>query len=151
MAKELGADAVVNFTKTDPVEAVIELTGGNQQGDRFGMRGGNVDAVIDCAGAPTSPNQALAMLKPQRGRLVCVALYERQPELDFNQVVCKHVAIYGSFAWTGDDYREAIELVQTGRVDRRSLISHALDLDEAPEGFAIQDQPDAAIKVVLKP
>ena len=63
----------------------------------------------------------------------------------------KHVAIYGSWTWTGDDYRRAIELVESGKVQRHPLISHALDLDEAPEGFAIQDQPDDAVKVVLKP
>ena len=42
-------------------------------------------------------------------------------------------------------------LFESGKVRRRPLISHALDLDDAPEGFAIQDQPGAAIKVVLKP
>lgn len=151
MAKSFGADATVNLTETDPVEAVIELTGGAKPVERFGVRGGNADVVIDCAGAQSSPNQGLTMLKQQHGRMVFVALFERQPELDFNQVVRKHVAIHGSWTWTGDDYRQAIELVQSGRVDRRPLISHALDLDEAPEGFAIQDQPDAAIKVVLKP
>ncbi len=151
MAKTFGADATVNLTQIDPVEAVIELTGGAKPVERFGVRGGNADVVIDCAGAQASPNQGLTMLKQQHGRLVCVALFERQPELDFNQVVRKHVAIYGSWTWTGDDYRQAIDLVQSGRIDRHPLISHALDLDEAPEGFAIQDQPDAAIKVVLKP
>ncbi len=98
MAKTFGADATVNLTQTDPVEAVIELTGGAKPVERFGVRGGNADVVIDCAGAQASPNQGLTMLKQQRGRLVCVALFERQPELDFNQVVRKHVAIYGS--WT---------------------------------------------------
>ncbi len=146
MAASFGADVTVNLTETDPVEAVIELTGGAKPVERFGVRGGNADVVIDCAGAPSSPNQGLTMLKQQHGRMVFVALFERQPELDFNQVVRKHVAIHGSWTWTGDDYRQAIELVQSGRVDRNPLISHAFNLDEAPEGFAIQDQPDAAIK-----
>ena len=44
-----------------------------------------------------------------------------------------------------------IELVKSGKINRQPLISHTLDLDEAPEGFAIQDQPGAAIKVVLRP
>ena len=151
MAESLGADASVNLTETDSVEAVIELTGGARPVERFGVRGGNADLVIDCAGAPTSPNQGLLMLKQQNGRLVCVALFERPADLDFNQVVRKHVAIYGSWTWTGDDYRRAIELVESGKVDRQPLISHALNLDEAPEGFAIQDQPGASIKVVLRP
>ena len=151
MAKNLGADAAVNLAETDPVEAGIELTGGARPVERFGVRGGNADLVIDCAGAPSSPNQGLLMLKQQYGRLVFVALFESPADLDFNQVVRKHVAVYGSWTWTGDDYRRAIELVESGEVRRGPLISHVLDLDDAPEAFAIQDKPDAAIKVVLKP
>ncbi len=151
MAKNLGADAAVNLTETDPVEAVIELTGGARPVERFGVRGGDADLVIDCAGAPSSPDQGLLMLKQQYGRLVLVALFERPVDMDFNQVVRKHVVLYGSWTWTGDDYRRAITLVESGKVRRGPLISHVLDLDEAPEAFAVQDRPDAAIKVVLKP
>ncbi len=150
MAKNLGA-AAVNLTETDPVEAVIDLTGGARPVERFGVRGGNADLVIDCAGAPSSPDQGLLMLKQQFGRLVLVALFERPVDMDFNQVVRKHVAVYGSWTWTGDDYRRAIELVESGKVQRGPLISHVLDLEDAPEAFAVQDRPDAAIKVMLKP
>ena len=151
MAKRLGADEVVNLTETDPVEAVIELTGGAKPVERFGVRGGNADLVIDCAGAPSSPNEGLLMLKQEYGRLVFVALFERTADLNFNQVVRKHVEIYGSWTWTEDDYRRAIDLVESGKVQRRPLISHVLSLDDAPEGFAIQELPDASIKVILKP
>jgi 2-desacetyl-2-hydroxyethyl bacteriochlorophyllide A dehydrogenase len=151
MAQQLGADATVNLTEAEPVEAVIQLTGGARPVEAFGARGGNADVVIDAAGASASPNQGLTMLKQLYGRMVFVALFEGQPELDFNQVVRKHVTLQGSWAWTGDDYRQAIALVENGRVDRKPLISHALPLDKAPEAFAIQDRPDAAIKVLLKP
>jgi 2-desacetyl-2-hydroxyethyl bacteriochlorophyllide A dehydrogenase len=151
MATQLGADATVNLMHSDPVDAVIGLTGGPQPLQRFGVRGGNADVVIDCAGAKLSPNQGLYMLKQADGRLVLVALFEQQPELDFNQIVRKQVTIHGSWGWTGDDYRRAIELVQSGRVDRKPLISHEYTLDDAPLAFATQAQPDAAVKVLLKP
>jgi 2-desacetyl-2-hydroxyethyl bacteriochlorophyllide A dehydrogenase len=151
MAKHLGADATINLTENDPLEAVIDLTGGPRPIGRFEVKGGNADVVIDCAGAKLSPNQGLYMLKPANGRLVLVALFEQQPELDFNQVVRKQVSIHGSWAWTGDDFRQAIDLVQSGRVDRKSLISHRYPLAEALHAFATQAQPDAAVKVLLKP
>lgn len=91
------------------------------------------------------------MLKPTDGRLVLVALFEQQPELDFNQAVRKQVTIHGSWAWTGDDFRGAIDLVQSGRINRQPLISHQYPLAEAPHAFATQAQPDAAVKVLLKP
>lgn len=151
MANQLGADTTVNLTEVDPLEAVIELTGGAKPIERFGVRGGNADVVLDCAGAKLSPNQGLHMLKQLDGRLVLVALFEQQPELDFNQVVRKQVTVRGSWAWIGDDFRRAITLVQSGRVDRKPLISHQYALAEAPDAFATQDRPDAAIKVLLKP
>jgi 2-desacetyl-2-hydroxyethyl bacteriochlorophyllide A dehydrogenase len=151
MATQLGADTTVNLTQTDALEAVIDLTGGPRPIGRFEVKGGYADVVIDCAGAKVSPNQGLYMLKPADGRLVLVALFEQQPELDFNQVVRKQVSIHGSWAWTGDDFRQAIALVQSGQVNRNPLISHQYHLAEAPHAFATQAQPDAAVKVLLKP
>jgi 2-desacetyl-2-hydroxyethyl bacteriochlorophyllide A dehydrogenase len=151
MARALGADAVVDLSATDPLEAVIELTGGAKPLDRFQVRSGNADAVIDCAGAQVSPDQGLHMLKQAEGRLVLVALFERPPTLDFNQVVRKQVTVQGSWAWTGDDFRRAIKLVASGRIDRKPLISHQFSLAETPLAFSTQDRPEAAIKVLLKP
>ena len=151
MARALGADAIVDLTATEPLEAVIGLTGGAKPLDRFQVRSGNADAVIDCAGAQVSPDQGLSMLKQAEGRLVLVALFERPPTLDFNQVVRKQVTVHGSWAWTGDDFRRAIELVASGRIDRKPLISHQFSLAETPLAFSTQDRPEAAIKVLLKP
>jgi 2-desacetyl-2-hydroxyethyl bacteriochlorophyllide A dehydrogenase len=151
MAQKFGADATVNFTEMDALEAVIALTGGARPVERFGVRGGNADVVIDCAGARLSPNQGLQMLKQLNGRLVLVALFEQPPAVDFNQVVRKHVTIHGSWTWTGADFHQAIALVQDGHIDRQPLISHQFPLAEAPAAFATQDRPDTAIKVVLTP
>ena len=151
MARQVGADDIVNLTETDPVEAVIELTGGAKPVERFGARGGNADLVIDSAGARVSSNQGLTMLKQQDGRLVLVALFEKQPELDFNQVVRKQVTVQGTWAWKADDYLQGIEFVRSGKIDRKPLASHTFPLDQAAEAFAIQDEPDAAIKTLVKP
>ena len=151
LARSLGADETVNLTGVDPLDAVIELTGGPRPIERFGVRGGNADAVIDCAGAPRSPNQGLHMLKQTDGRLVLVALFEQAPQLDFNQVVRKQVTLQGSWTWTYEDFREAIALIESGRLDRRCLISHRFPLADAPTAFATQADPDAAVKVLITP
>jgi len=151
LAKQLGADAIVNMQATDPLEAVIELTGGAKPVLRFGIRGGNADAVIDCAGAGLSPGQGLRMLKQADGRLVLVALFEQQPELDFNQVVRRQVNILGSWAWTRNDFLKAIDLVRSRRVDRKPLISHEYPLVEALQAFELQSNPEKAIKVLFIP
>ncbi len=150
VGKKLSADATINLKEVDPVEAVIELTEGARPIERLGIRGGNADVVMDCAGDRLCPGEGLRMVKPN-GRIILVALYEEQPKLDFNQLVRRHVTIHGSWAWTGDNYRQAIELVSNGNIDRKPLISHVYPLIQAVDAFAIQDKPEAGIKVLLKP
>jgi 2-desacetyl-2-hydroxyethyl bacteriochlorophyllide A dehydrogenase len=149
MARHVGADEVIDFTEGDPVEQVLALVG-EQEIPRLGYRGGNVDAVIDCAGAVNSSQQGLQMLKQEDGRLVLVALFEHPGPLDRNIIVRKHVQLLGSWASTTADLRFAIELMASGRVDREPLVSHQFALDQAAEAFAVQEQGQA-IKVVVKP
>jgi 2-desacetyl-2-hydroxyethyl bacteriochlorophyllide A dehydrogenase len=150
MAKRLGADEIVNFAEEDPVERVIELTGENPA-PRLGFSTGSADVVLDCAGAPISPNQALKMLRPTGGRIVLVALFEQPASVDYNYAVRNEVAIRGSWTWTPDEFRQAIKLVQAGRIDRKPLVSHRFPLDQAPEAFETQLRVDSAIKVLVKP
>ena len=149
MARQLGADATVDFAQGDPVEQVYALVG-EQDVPRLGFRGGNVDAVIDCAGAVNSSQQGLQLLKQEDGRLVLVALFEHPGPLDRNQIVRKHVRLLGSWAWNTDDFRRALELVASGRIDRRPLVSHQFALADAAEAFRVQEAGQA-IKVLVKP
>jgi len=149
MAERVGADDVIDFTQGDPVEQVLALVG-EQEVPRLGFRGGNVDAVIDCAGAPNSSQQGLQMLKQEDGRLVLVALFEHPGPLDRNMIVRKHVRLLGSWGSTAADLKQAIDLMTRGVVDRRMLVSHEFALDQADEAFAVQEKGQA-IKVVVKP
>jgi 2-desacetyl-2-hydroxyethyl bacteriochlorophyllide A dehydrogenase len=149
MARRLGASDVVDLTRGDPVEQVYALVG-EQDVPRLGFRGGNVDAVLDCAGARTSTQQGLEMLKQEDGRLVLVALFEHPGPFDRNVVVRKQARVQGSWAWTTADFRRALDLVASGQVDRRPLVSHELALDDAAEAFRVQES-GRAIKVLVKP
>src|SRR5687767_7167152 len=149
MARQVGADDVIDFKQGDPVEQVYALVG-EQDVPRLGYRGGNVDAVIDCAGAVNSSQQGFQMLKQENGRLVLVALFELDGPLDRNMIVRKHVQRLGSWGSTAADLRHALELIGSGTVDRRILVSHEFALDQADEAFAVQEKGQA-IKVVVKP
>jgi threonine dehydrogenase-like Zn-dependent dehydrogenase len=149
MARQVGADEVIDFAEGDPVEQVLALVG-EQEIPRLGYRGGNVDAVIDCAGAVNSSQQGLEMLKQEDGRLVLVALFEHPGPLDRNIVVRKHVQLLGSWAHTTADLKLAVELMARGKVDRKPLVSHELSLDNAAEAFELQEK-GRAIKVVVRP
>lgn len=149
MALQLGAGAVVDFTRGDPVEQVLRLTGEYEIPD-LGYRGGHVDAVIDCAGAAASPHQGLHMLKQKDGRLVLVALFEKTGGVDWNVAVRKHVRLLGSWAYTQEDFALGLELVATGAIDRQSVISHRIGLENAEQAFVLQESGQA-IKVLVTP
>lgn len=148
MARRLGADEVVDLRKLNPVEAVIGLTGEAPRAGVMTYRGGQADVVIDAAGAPASTQQGLEMLRPG-GRLVLIALFEESGTLDRNQIVRKGVTLYGSWGWSVDHFQRALELVASGAIDRRPLITHRFPLDQAPEAFALQERA-GAIKVMIK-
>jgi threonine dehydrogenase-like Zn-dependent dehydrogenase len=65
-------------------------------------------------------------------------------------IVRKHVQLLGSWASTTEDLRRAVDLMASGQVSRRMLVSHEFALDDAAEAFAFQEQGQA-IKVVVKP
>jgi 2-desacetyl-2-hydroxyethyl bacteriochlorophyllide A dehydrogenase len=148
MARQLGADAVVDRRAVDPVTGVLALTGELEWPGLMSYRSGQADVVIDAAGAPYSTQQGIEMLRPE-GRLVVVALFEESGPLDRNQIVRKGITVVGSWG-TGGLFERALRLVADGRIDRRPLITHEFPLAEAPAAFALQERA-GAIKVLIKP
>ncbi len=155
MARELGANDTINALDTDTVRAVCDLTGSSSLG-LIETEDGNVDIVFDCAGAgknssgPTVLSQAIDMVS-YGGQVVVVAVFEKPIELDLNIVVRKDLRIHGSWAWQPHEFVEAAELIESGCIDRKPLISHRFPLAQAPDAYEAQLQADNAIKVVLNP
>lgn len=155
MAKQLGADVVINAASEDPYQKVLEVTGATPISFAPGPAAG-VDIVFDCAGVSrehtgtTTLEQALMMVK-ENGRVVLVAVSERPFELDFNVIMRKGVRLFGSWAWSLKEFGQALELMGSGKVDRRQLITHEFPLDQAREAYETQLKAEEAIKVLIKP
>jgi 2-desacetyl-2-hydroxyethyl bacteriochlorophyllide A dehydrogenase len=155
MATQLGADVVINAAREDPYQKVIELTGATPMAF-VPFPAGGVDMVFDCAGVShehegrSSLEQALLMIK-ENGTVVLVAVSEKPFELDFNAIMRKGVKLFGSWAWSLEEFVQALELMRSGKVDRKPLISHQFPLDAAKEAYETQVRADEAIKVLIKP
>ncbi len=155
-ALELGADAVINARDIDVVEKVHEITGGAQKLGVVDAILGNVDVVYDCAGlgknfkGTSVFEQALSMVK-ENGKVVVVAVFEQDVTVDINVIMRKGINIVGSWAWTMDEFVEAYELIRSGKVDRRPLVSHTFSLEEASKAYETQLHAEEAIKVVFTP
>ena len=101
LAKELGADHVVNAATVDPVAAIQEL--------------GGADQAIALAVSPRSFEQAYASLR-RGGTLVFVALPpENHIRLPIFETVLNGITIVGSIVGTRVDLREVFELHAAGK------------------------------------
>ena len=155
LATELGSDVVVNAREADAVETVLNLTGGKQL-DLVEAPSGNVDAVYDCAGmgkdyqGTSVLEQSLALAR-QGGRVVVVAVFEKPVEVDANTIVRKGIRLLGSWAWTPGEFSQALELISSGRIDRKPLITHRFTLDEARDAYETQLKAEEAVKVMFTP
>lgn len=167
MAMELGANCVIDAKDEDPYEKILEMTGSTRLSFLDEPAGG-VDISIDCAGYPgevagpasgevalgpeyaSSMWNALRMVK-QNGKVVVVAFCQSNPGIHPNIIVRKGLTVNGSWAWTKDEFVQSLQLMRSGMVDRRRLITHEFPLDQAKEAFETQLRVDDAIKVIMKP
>jgi (R,R)-butanediol dehydrogenase / meso-butanediol dehydrogenase / diacetyl reductase len=108
-ARELGAAHTINASTEDVVAAVHELTGGE-----------GAHVVIEASGAPTSPGQAIAMVR-RGGRVVIVGLQADPVSLDLFDVAVREIEISSALAHVcNSDLPEALDIL--ARTDLASII-----------------------------
>lgn len=115
LARELGADHVVNAAKVDPVEAIEAL--------------GGADVAVALAVTPVAFQQAFASLR-RGGRLVCVALppeTEGVMHLPIFDTVIKGISVIGSIVGTREDLTEVFRLHALGRT---RIVAEGRKLDD---------------------
>ena len=122
-AMELGAAGVINSSKEDAVERIMELAGG------YG-----VDLAIDTAGADVTINQGIRMVKPG-GTIVCVG-YSRSGKvtLDMSVALNKEITFRTVFRYR-HIYPMAIAAVSSGLINLRNVVTNTFTLDEIQEAM----------------
>ena len=106
------------------------------------------DLVIDAVGAEVTRRMALDLLRPG-GRVVYIGLHDDDTTLGFHDIVRGQFDLQGSYAYTAEDYEQALEWLVEGRAGIGEL-PPVLPLEEGPEAFAdLVRGPSARIKVFL--
>ncbi len=119
MAKELGADHVVNAREDDPVEAIQAL--------------GGADVAVALAASPQSFDQAFRSLR-RGGRLVCVALpADGTITLPIFDTVLNGKSVIGSIVGTRNDLADVFALHAAGRT---KVLSVERGLDEVNQSMS---------------
>jgi len=144
LARELGADLVVNLEQEDPVAAVKKAT-----------RGAGVDIAVDITPAPESFDQAVSMVK-RGGTVVEAGLKRGKTIRDWcpDPIQHKNLSVLGAYGVSTTAVRSAIKLVESGKYPIEKLVSHTFPLaktEEALQTLAGKFPERHAMNVVLLP
>jgi (R,R)-butanediol dehydrogenase / meso-butanediol dehydrogenase / diacetyl reductase len=107
------------------------------------------DLVVDAVGAEVTRRMAVEVLMRPGGRAVFVGLHDDATTLGFHDIVRGQLDLQGSYAFTADDYEQALEWLVAGSAGIGEL-PPVLPLEEGPGAFAeLVRGPSEQIKVFL--
>ena len=140
LAKQMGADVLIDPGREDPVDAALRATDGH-----------GVDVVLEMSGVGPAIDQGTRMLA-RGGRMSLLGLPTKPVALDLtDQVIFKEARLFGV---TGRElfrtWQQTSTLIATGMVDVGPVITHRFPLEQHEEAFEVVAS-GAAGKVILVP
>jgi L-iditol 2-dehydrogenase len=138
-ARRLGAAHTINSRSGDPVEEIRRLTSGE-----------GADVSLEAVGFPPTVDLAVRAVR-KGGR--CVLIGNLTPRLDFplQVLVQRELDVRGTVASAGE-YPACLDLIASGRLDVKSLMSKTVPLEEGPHWFhLLHEGKERLFKVILKP
>lgn len=139
MAREFGADVVLNPLECDVVKEIKHLTDGK-----------GCDLYIEASGNEKSVTQGLESLK-NLGKYVQMGVFANLVRTDWNIIGDgKELFIYGSHL-SALNYPSVIKGIESGLIKTDGLISHKYKLEHWQEAFEVAEKSEDAVKVMLVP
>ncbi len=110
------------------------------------------DLVVVCTGARAAIKSAFDLVSPS-GRILFFAPSDPEFTLDFpfNKYWWSGVRVLSSYAAAPGDLEEALSLIEKGAVDVGKMITHRFPLQDIQRGFALAQNPDESLKIIINP
>ena len=137
-AGALGATAMIDPAKEDVAEAFAKHAGGPP------------DVIFECIGVPGMIQKCVDLSKPF-GRIVVVGVCMVEDTMVPISAIFKEVNIQYVLGYGRPDWRLVLDLLDSGRVNPRPLITDIVTLDHLPEAFEALRKPTTQIKVMVQP
>ncbi|HEY0237245.1 MAG TPA: zinc-binding dehydrogenase, partial [Friedmanniella sp.] len=107
------------------------------------------DVLLECSGAPVAVKTGLAALA-LAGRAVLVGMGPDEVAINVPMVQSRELTITGTFRYART-YPLALELIASGAVDVRRLITHRFGLDETEAALTAGRREPTSIKAMVLP
>jgi alcohol dehydrogenase len=141
MAKKMGVDVVLDYRKVDVVSEIRRLTGG-------------VNVAIEALGTQQTFENALRVLRPG-GTLSSLGVYSGKLEIPYDAFGAglADVRIVTTLCPGGKErMRRLLDMVRSGRLDLRPLITHRFKLANINEAYRVfGERRDGVMKVAVTP
>lgn len=137
-AKSVGIAYTVNSSQIDVVSAVTEITGGRL-----------CQLVMECSGANACIRSCLDLVC-NAGRVTFTGWPHEETSLPTDVITRKEIDVRGARTSAGE-FEEAIELIASGKVDVKALLTKVIPLEEAAQTIIdIEKNPGDYMKVVVR-
>ncbi len=133
------AEAAILSAETDVVAQVLQLSAG-----------AGVDVAVEAVGKTETVTAAVECVR-KGGTVVLVGNISPEITLPLQKVVTRQIRLQGSCASAGE-YPRAMELLETGKIQVRPLITAIAPLADGPQWFArLHAREPNLMKVILAP
>jgi L-iditol 2-dehydrogenase len=138
-ARELGFETVINVAKTNPVEAVQELTGGV-----------GADLVIECSGAPAAIASTVDLIR-KKGRICVIGLTGKDSiPFPWDKAAFKVCELIFNLSTSYTSWDRTIHLIASGQLPAGEVVTNRLPLSQWKTGFdGLEAQKE--LKVLITP
>ncbi len=140
-AKKLGADISINAR-----EYSAQMLRSQNQGRL-------ADLVIVSTGSPSAIEQALESVE-HGGTILFFAPTDKDRKIPFpfNELFWRtEISLTSSYAGSPSDYKEALDLIASKKLDVSSMLTHRLSLSETGLGFKFVAEAQESIKIIIYP
>jgi len=141
LAKELGADGVVNVGKETLEQGLVRLLGSAKE----------IDVFYDCVGEKGKVFEEILKIARRGTRIVIIGVLQNEYNIPHLPDFVQHeLRISGTTMYVPQDYKEMIDLMGNGQISTKGMITHYFKIDEIREVFKMIDsRKEPFFKIML--
>jgi L-iditol 2-dehydrogenase len=141
MAEKVGADGVINPSKEDVLEKLLQVNGGRK-----------ADVVMTIAGSIKVLQQAAGLLD-KGGTLAQFGPTEQDATFPWapNDFFYNEISYVPSYSSSPIDTKEVSHLLFSGSVQVKELITHHYPLEQIEEALNVKARADDSLKIIVHP